>query len=337
MKRLVALIFMLVLVLSISLNAGAAETVKIGYLRIVMSLPTFVAQEKGLFAEEGLKVELIPFDSGTAIIDALMAGRVDCIGSTGTPGFWFAAQTAPERFKIFLLYGTKSMEEDNSFSVVVKKDSPIKDLKGLQGKKIGTCPGASSVALVRAVIRTQIHKLDAPDGAWVDRQSGEVAAIVRDPQKVIFTEIAPPNMIQALVAGQIDAFFAPEPSGMIAVAQGVGRYLVKNPLILLKLKRGIPGAAFAFSAKFLKERPEQAKKLKACLDKGVDYIRANEKEARPYLVKYTGLPEHLAMSITFDEWIKLDEFDKRAGQEYFDLLYKEEAYKRRVDTTKLYY
>jgi NitT/TauT family transport system substrate-binding protein len=314
MKRWAVLILVLIFVFGISLNAGAAETVKIGYLRIVMSLPTFVAQEKGLFAQEGLKVELIPFDSGTAIMDALMAGRIDCIGSTGTPGLWFPAQSAPERFKIFLLYGTKSMKEDNSFSVVVKKDSPIKDLKGLPGKKIGTCPGSTSVALAKAVIRTQI-----------------------DPGSVIFTEIPPPNMIQVLAAGQIDAFFAPEPTGMIAIAQGVGRYLVKNPLILLKLKRGIPWAAFAFSAKFLQERPDQAKKLKACLDKAVDYIRANDKEARPYLVKYNGLPEHLAMSISFDQWIKLDEFEKRAGQEYFDLLYKEGAYKERVDTTELYY
>jgi NitT/TauT family transport system substrate-binding protein len=315
MKKIVALIAMAIFLLgAISGVFAAEEAVKIGYLRIVMSLPTFVAQEKGFFAQEGLKVELLPFDSGTAIIDALMAGRIDCVGSSSTTGFWFAAQTAPDRFKIFLLYGTKSIKEDHAFSVVVKKGSTLKGLKDLKGKKVGTYPGASSVAMAKAVIRTQI-----------------------DPATVIFTEIAPPNMIQALAAGQIDAFFTPEPSGMIAISQGVGRYLVKSPLILLNLKRGIPGAAFAFSAQFLRERPEQATKLNACLDKAVDYIKANEEEARPYLVKYTGLPEPLAMSIPFDEWIKLDEFDKRAGQEYFDLLYKEGAYKERVDTTKLYY
>jgi NitT/TauT family transport system substrate-binding protein len=315
MKKICALIAMAILLLgATSVVFAAEEVVKVGYLRIVMSLPTFVAQEKGFFSEEGLKVELLPFDSGTAIIDALMAGRIDCIGCTGTMGFWFAAQTAPNRFKIFLLYGTKSNKEDHSFSVVVKKDSSIKDLQDLQGKKIGTYPGATSVALTKAVIRTQI-----------------------DLGSTLFTEIPPPNMIPALAAGQIDAFFAPEPSGMIAVARGVGRYLVKSPLILLKLKRGFPGAAFAFSAKFLQQRPEEAAKLRACLEKAVDYIRANEKEVRPYLVKYTGLPEPIAMSIGFDKWIKLDELDKQAGQDLFDLLYKEGAYKERVDTTELYY
>jgi len=313
MKKVAVVVLMLLLVMTAE-SALGAETVKIGYLLRVMSLPTYVAQEKGLFAQEGLKVELIPFDSGTAIIDALMAGRIDCIGSTSTTGLWFAAQTAPERFKVFLLYGTTSMKEDNSFSVVIKKGSTLKGLKDLKGKKVGAYPGTSSVALAKAVIRTQI-----------------------DPTAVIFTEIAPPNMVQTLAAGQIDAFFAPEPSGMIAVAQGVGRYLVKSPLNLLRLKRGVPGAAFAFSTKLLQQRPEQAAKLKTCLDKAVDYIMANEKEVRPFLVKYTGLPEAIAMSIPFDEWIKLEEFDRRAGQEYFDLLYKEGAYKERVDTTELYY
>jgi NitT/TauT family transport system substrate-binding protein len=316
MKKIAAIIGIAILLSGAAAGAFAAEgTVKIGYLRIVMSLPTFVAQEKGIFAEQGVKVELLPFQSGTEIMDALLAGRIDCIGSNAMTGYWFAAQTAPDRFKIFLAYGTTAgVKEDNAFAVVVKKDSPLQSLKDLKGKKVGTFPGASSVALAKAVIRKEI-----------------------DLEQVIFTEIAPPNMIPALASGQIDAFFTPEPFGMIAVAQGVGRYLIKSPLTLLKLKRGIPGAGFAFSAQFLKERPEQAMKVKAAIEKAVDYIRTNEKEARPYLVTYTGLPENLAMNLPFDKWIKLDELDRKAGQEYFDVLYREGAYKDKVDTTKLYY
>jgi ABC-type nitrate/sulfonate/bicarbonate transport system substrate-binding protein len=229
-------------------------------------------------------------------------------------GHWFAAQAAPDRFKIFLLYGTTSAKEDNSFVVVVKKDSPIQDLKDLKGKKVGTYPGATSVALAQAVIRTQIN-----------------------PEEVIFTQVPPPNMVPALASGQIDAFFTPEPSGMLAVSKGVGRYLIKSPLTLLKLKRGVPGMAFSFSKGFLEERPEDAKKVKAALDKAVSFIRGHEQEARPYLVEYIGLPEPVAMTIPLDRFITLEELDKRAGQEYFDVLYKEGAYKQKIDTTKLYY
>ena len=315
MKKLLATVCLVMFLFGAATGAMAAkDVVKIGYLRIVFSFPTFVAQEKGFFAEEGLKVELIPFNSGTAIIDALLAGRIDANCGSSITGHWFAAQTAPDRFKIFQLGGTTSSKADNTFVVVVKKDSPMQDLKDLKGKKVGTYPGATSVALARAVVRTQI-----------------------DPEDVIFTEIPPPNMVPALAADQIDAFFTPEPSGIMAVSKGVGKYLIKGPLTLLKLKRGLPGMAFSFSAKFLEERPEQAKKIKAAMDKAVDYIRGHEQEARPYLVKYTGLPEPVAMTIPLDEFIKLEEFNKKAGKDYFNVLYKEGAYKEKVDTTKLYY
>jgi NitT/TauT family transport system substrate-binding protein len=315
MKKVLAAVGIMIFLFGAATGVFAAkDVVTIGYLRIVMSLPTFVAQEKGFFADEGLKVELIPFNSGTAIIDALVAGRIDANCGSAMTGHWFAAQTAPDRFKIFLVYGTTSRKEDNSFVVVVKKDSPLKGLKELKGKKVGTYPGATSVALARAVVRTQI-----------------------DPEDVIFVEVPPPNLIPALAAGQIDAFFAPEPSGMLAVSQGMGQYLIKSPLTLLKLKGGFPGMAFSFSKEFLEERPEQAKKVKAAIDKAVDYIRGHEQGARPYLVEYTGLPEPVAMTIPLDRFITLEEFDKKAGQDMFDLLYKEGAYKQKLDTTKLYY
>lgn len=315
MKKLLATLGIMIFLLGAATGAFAAQdVVKIGYLRIIMSLPTFVAQEKGFFTEEGLKVELVPFNSGTAIMDALIAGRIDANCGSAMTGHWFAAQAAPDRFKIFLVYGTTSTKDDNSFGVVVKKDSPLKGLKDLEGKRVGTFPGATSVALARVSIRKKL-----------------------DPEKVTFTEVAPPNMIGALVSGQIDAFFAPEPMGQLAIYHGVGRYLIKSPLTLMELQGGFPGMAFSFSAKFLKERPEDAKKVKAAMEKAVDYIRGHEKKVRPYLVTYTGLPEPLAKSIPFDEFIKLDEFNKQAGQALFDLLYEEGAYEQKIDTTKLYY
>jgi NitT/TauT family transport system substrate-binding protein len=314
MKKLVALFLILALFCCVSCAKEEERVVKIGYLRLVMSLPTFVAQEKGFFEEKGLQVELIPFNSGTAIVDALVAGRIDANCGSASTGHWFAAQSAPDRFKIFMMYGTTSAEEDNTFVVIVKKDSPIEDLKDLKGKKIGTFPGATSVSLAKAVVRTQL-----------------------DPAEVIFTEIPPPNLVPALAAGQIDCFFSPEPMGMMAVSKGLGKYLMKSPLALLQLEGGVPGAGFSFNAQFLQEHPKKAKKIKAAMEQAVDYIRDHEEEVRSYLIEYTGLPKPVAMRMPYDKFIKLDEVNKDACQAYFDMLYNEGAYKQRVDTKKLYY
>jgi NitT/TauT family transport system substrate-binding protein len=312
MKRLVSVVLMVFLVMAAG-QALSAEKVTIGHLPLVPSLPTYVAVEKGFFAEQGLDVELVPFQSGTDIVDALIAGRIDadCMGAI--TGLWFAAQNAPDRFKIFLVYAADS-NVDNTMVVVVKKDSPLKGLKDLKGKKVGTFPGATSVSLARAIIGTQI-----------------------DPKEVIFTEIPPANLIGALAAGQIDAYFSPEPLGMVATFQGIGRYLMKSPCSLLGLKRGIAGGGFAFSAKFVQERPEVAKKVKAAIEKGADFIKTNEQEARGYLAKYAQLPPPVAAQIPFEKWIKIKDLNKKGPQAYFDLLYKEGAYQKKVDTTKLYY
>jgi NitT/TauT family transport system substrate-binding protein len=312
MRKVVFLLLMALLLLTAG-SALGAEKVKIGHLALIPSLPTYVAMEKGFFAQEGLEVELVPFQSGTNIVDALIAGRIDADCMSAITQIWFAAQNVPDRLKIFLVYAADS-NVDNTMVVVVKKDSPLKDLKDLKGKKVGTFPGATSVSLARAIIKKQT-----------------------DPQEVTFTEIPPANLIGALAAGQIDAYFSPEPFGMIAVSQGVGRYLMKSPCTLLGLKRGIAGGGFAFSTKFVQERPEVAKRVKAAIEKGAAFIKTNEQEARGFLVKYAQLPPPVAAQIPFEKWIKIKALDKKGPQAYFDILYKDGAYQKNVDTTKLYY
>ncbi|HUL21689.1 MAG TPA: ABC transporter substrate-binding protein [Thermodesulfobacteriota bacterium] len=312
MKRIAGLI----VIISLMMIAGAAyseEKVKIGYLPLTISLPTFVAAEKGLFEQAGLKVELTPFESGTLIVSALIAGRIDADCSSATTGFWFAEQSTPDQFKIFLAYGTPS-RKNPTFVAIVKQDSPLKDLKDLKGKRVGTYPGASSIELGKAIIRTQM-----------------------DPEDVIFQEVPPTILISALAAGQIDAFFAPEPMGMIAISQGVGRHLVEEPLGLLGLERGFAGAAFGFSAQFIKQNPMLAKKVKAVYYNAVDLTDKDRNAVRPLLSRYTGLSETIAMKIPLQSWMKTETLDKEATQQYFDLLYKEGAYKKKIDTTKVYY
>lgn len=48
-------------------------------------------------------------------------------------------------------------------------------------------------------------------------------------------------------------------------------------------------------------------------------------------------PESVAMNIPLQHWMKIETLDKEATQRYFDLLYNEGAFKKKVDTTKLYY
>jgi len=295
-------------------SSMAQEEVKIGYDVIVMSLPTFVALEKGYFQEQGLKVVNTPFGSGTLIVDALVTGRIDVNAGSAIIGQWLVEQNLPGTFKIFLVYGSLG-PKDVTFVLMVAKDSPMKEMKDLKGKRVATFPGITSLSLAKAVLRPHF-----------------------DPNKeVTLIEIPPGNIVQALASGQIDAYFTPEPFGMMAEAKGVGRHLVKHPLQVLNLQNGIPGGAFTFNSKFLKEKPVVAKKVKAAIYKGLDFIKTNELEARKFLVKYTSLPEPFAMKIPLDSWTKVEQYNKSYSQPYFDVLKKEGLFQKHIDTTQLYY
>jgi NitT/TauT family transport system substrate-binding protein len=312
---LMVLVFLFSVTVLYPNRSMAEEEVKIGYLGFVLALPTFVALEKGYFQEQGLKVTPTLFESGTIITDALITGRVDVQTGSAIIASWLAEQNMPGTYKIFIMYGAGKVPQDNTMALMVKKDSPLQGIADLKGKRMGTFPGIASIALAKAVLRNSF-----------------------DPDKEItFIEVPPGNIIQAFASGQIDAYFAPEPFGMMAEAKGIGRRLVKSPLLLLNLKTGIPGAPFSFSSKFLKEKPLTAKKVKAAYYKAVDFIYSNETEARKFLPKYTNLPEPFAMKIPWEHWIKVEEFDKSSGQPYFELLRKEGLFQKDLDTSKLFY
>jgi NitT/TauT family transport system substrate-binding protein len=295
-------------------SSTAQEEVKIGYLTLVMSLPTFVAIEKGYFQEQGLKVLNTPFESGTLIVDALVAGRIDVNAGSAVIGQWMVEQNLPGTFKIFIVYGSLG-PKDVTFVLMVAKDSPMKEMKDLKGKRVATFPGITSLSLAKAVLRPYF-----------------------DPNKeVTLIEIPPGNIVQALASGQIDAYLTPEPFGMMAEAKGVGRHLVEHPLYALNLQYGIPGGVFTFNSKFLKEKPVVAKKLKVAIDKGVDFVNTNELEARKFLVKYTNLPEPFAMKIPLDSWTKVEKYNKSNAQPYFEVLKEEGLFQKHIDTSQLYY
>jgi hypothetical protein len=124
---------------------------------------------------------------------------------------------------------------------------------------------------------------------------------------------------------------------MMAISQGIGRHLIEEPEVLLGLEKGFAGAGFGFSAQFIKQSPLLAKRVKSAYYKAVDLIDKDRKAARPLLIKYLSLPEWIAMNTPLTNWMKVETLDKQATQQYFDLLYREGAYKKRIDTTKLYY
>ena len=72
----IIVVFLVAIGLFTVLYKKPAEEITIGYSALSISLPVFVAQEKGYFTEEGLNIKLERFDTAQPLMTSLIAGNV---------------------------------------------------------------------------------------------------------------------------------------------------------------------------------------------------------------------------------------------------------------------
>jgi NitT/TauT family transport system substrate-binding protein len=301
----------LILALAVIVNAVtavpafAADKVAMGWLPATDALPFFVALEEKSFEKVGIEVVNQRFTSPTALVDALISNQID-VGPYGTaPGIALVAEAQnPGSLKLFGLSGGIADTEYVNSTLLVKKGSPIHDFADLKGKKIGHMPGIQWRTNTKYILRN----------AGVD------------PDKdVVLTELALNVQIPAVVSGAVDALIAIEPMGSMAIAAGdvqpivvnVGAKYVTNPWF---------GGGAAITTKFMKERPEVARRVLLVLREATDKIQANFDQYRPLLAKYVGVPEAslpAVKKLVFRNERDVDERDLKSMQNVLDMFYRE--------------
>lgn len=124
--------------------ATEAMSIRIG-LQSVPPDEVYTAKDWG--ARYKLKVEHGSFSSGADILKAFIAGRVD-VGNGGSGRLVTMAAQQPELFYIVAAnqYG------GDRYGVMVAKDSPIKTVQELKGKKIGAVTGSGTYSTFRVYL-----------------------------------------------------------------------------------------------------------------------------------------------------------------------------------------
>lgn len=110
-------------------------------------LPVYAALEKGYFAEEGLKVEVITFKGGGAAGQAFVAGSIDlCLCS-----FDHVLKLQSKGLDAVAIGG---IEEYNAYALIAKEGQLPGGIAGLRGKKVGiTTPGSATDITMRYEIK----------------------------------------------------------------------------------------------------------------------------------------------------------------------------------------
>jgi len=264
MKRVAVLLLFLSLLGFLAARAPAAaagEKLRLGYLRSDLHhLAAWVGIEKGFFRDEGLEVETAGiFNAGAEEMSAFASKGID-VGYLGmAPSVTGVANHAAS-------VKAEALANAEGSAIVVRTDSPVRQVKELAGKTVAI-PGYASVQ------DFLLHR--ALEAAGL--QAGAVKIIV----------VKPPEMITALESSQIDAFIAWEPHATKAVTKGVGRVLLPSSQIW----KGHPCCVVAFEGSVARDRPAVVQSFLRAHAKATAFILANQDEAVRIGVQYTGMDE----------------------------------------------
>jgi NitT/TauT family transport system substrate-binding protein len=145
----------------ILVNPARTEPLRIFYFNWAGYGPFFLAQEKGLFAEEGIEVELINVEETHAAYAGLFGGQVDAVAAAPQDIPFFAT---PDEMPLCVLVTDDSRGGDG---VVARKD--IRSIADLQGKAVAFERGSISHFYLNVLLKeaglseADIEAVDVPD------------------------------------------------------------------------------------------------------------------------------------------------------------------------------
>lgn len=263
----------------------------IGYQDIALYRHLFTAKEKGFFEQEGVQVEIKQFVSANRMIEGIVAGQLDGAGLTNLQVALTVEAKDPDRIKLvnFLVW------RENSFPdyILVQSDSKIKNVKEIEGHTVGLHPGSAVKAFCKSVLK---HFGGNPD-------------------KANFLELEPGIMQSAVVAKRIEAIYCMDPVATNLLESKQCRIIVANPMQYI-FESPVPISGTALSKKFLRESPEDAKRVTRALEKAIKYMRepGHEEEIAGYIARYTPISKETALKMNISEYWTLTEVDRARVQ-----------------------
>lgn len=252
---------------NVSENADQT-TLRVGVMGSIDVIPMVIANEKGLFEEEGVNVDLQIFQSAKDRDAALQAGELDGV---------LADEVAISIYQNSGIDMKITGATNGYWTLVAGKDSGINSLKDLKDKKMGISE------------RTMIDYL-------ADYIATENEVSTEDIEKVAIP--AMPARLEALKNNQIDAAILPAPFNDTAIADG-GKEITKIS------NKDIMISSTAFLQEVIDENGKAIKAFYNAYDKAIEYINNTDiSEYEDIVISTVGYPEDTRGNIVLPEFKK---------------------------------
>lgn len=293
------------------LRAQGGPKIRIGYWPVAAGLPFFAAIEKGYFKEAGLDVEPLKFAGAQQVMEAMLSGRSDgSSNGTGSANLAIGEIAQPGLFKIFATNPSNAKHVLDEF--LLPKDSPVKSLAELKGKRVASGPGIQNMTLAKTMLE----------------RAGAGAVSV--------TELPIGQHVAAIAAGQVDAVYTLEPTGTVGRLNGTTRLLEAG--VVARYVLGDPmapwhGGSASLTTEFIKKYPAEAKRYIAAYARGIELVRTRPDEARQFMKGYTAIDGALTAEVPLASYMLYNEFrasDIAYFQKFYDLFAEKNIFEKRV-------
>jgi NitT/TauT family transport system substrate-binding protein len=275
---------------TVPISSGSVDKVslKIGSLPRIFDMVLYAAQQEGIFSQNNLQVEIVPFRSVVERNTAFMAGQLD-----GFVDSMYEAINLNKNTINCKVVGHNLMPE--MFKIVASPTSNITTPDQLEGQSIATSKSTIMEYALDTLLTVNGVKINAS-----------------------YTDV--PNMplrLEMLAQSKIPAAILTPPLSEQAIANG-------NKLILDDSKQQLAGPSLIFSIDALNNKSDGIKYFIQSWQQMVKLINADTDKYRPLLVSTAQVPEALASGykvpvfpevrlpsdqelVTLIEWMKLKE------------------------------
>jgi NitT/TauT family transport system substrate-binding protein len=246
-----------------SAEARAADTLRLAASRSPVSLPLYVAQRRGFFADEHLDVAIADCIGGTRCLRQLLDDKADVATTSEMPVVLQAFAHAD-----VAIVATMAHASDN-LKLIARKASGVTAGEQLAGRKVGVIAGTAAQYLL------ETHLLD----------------IGVDPRHVTMVPLQAEETVAALGSGRIDAVAVWEPYGYAALhgADAVGLRLPLSGGYIENYNLVVRQALF--------RRDDEVARLLRAVERAEQFIHERPAEAQAILREQLQLDQH------FVDWV----------------------------------
>lgn len=272
MNRLARLVCAVTVVFACT--ASWAEKIRIGIMPLAHHTPMY-AQDAGFFSRHGLDVEVVVFQTGPAMVQAVLAG--DLVGGSFGPIPMLNLASKGVPMYSLATDGYQSATHPAGAIMIRPDDDRIKSFKDLEGKTVGQL-GIGTLTYM--ALFTAVQKYD----------------MKRDAFREVFVPF--PQMGQLLASKQVDAVYAWPPYTTLIQKSGQGRILTNDTPWIPYMVASTLGVMKTWADK----NPETVKKLvKAYIEAG-RWVNDNPAEARKVAARWMKLPDDVARDMSMLYW-----------------------------------